>query len=95
MKNRLLCSLAFLGLVLAFSARPNVTLSALAQGGGQRATGSPPAQSPSPGANANLFDVNGKSSIRMISPGSGSGAAEIALLVRQIVGLRSRRRARM
>ena len=60
MKNRLLCSLAFLGLVLAFSARPNVTLSALAQGGGQRATGSPPAQSPSPGANANLFDVNGK-----------------------------------
>ena len=39
MKNHLLRSLAFLGLVLAFCARPNAMLLALAQGGGQRATG--------------------------------------------------------
>jgi len=64
MKNHLLRSLAFLGLVLAFSARPNarpnVTLLALAQGGGQRATGNAAAQSASPAANPNSVDVNGK-----------------------------------
>src|SRR5438034_842540 len=60
MKNHLLRSLAFLGLVLAFSARPKVTLLALAQGGGQRATGNAAAQSASPAANPNSVDVNGK-----------------------------------
>src|SRR5262249_18659450 len=55
MKNRLLHSLAF-GSVLAVSG----TLFAEAQGGGQRATGSPAAQSASPAANGSLVDVNGK-----------------------------------
>src|SRR5437899_1236571 len=60
MKNHLLRSLAFLGLVLAFSARPNATLLALAQGGGLRATGNAAAQSASLAANPNSVDVNGK-----------------------------------
>src|SRR5439155_15095502 len=53
-------SLDFLGLVHAFSARADATVLALAQGGGQRATGTHAAQSASPATNANLVDVNGK-----------------------------------
>src|SRR5881409_1269552 len=56
MKNRTMCFLSFLGLVVFF----HLTLFALAQAGGQRAPGTTAAPQAAPATNANLVDVNGK-----------------------------------